>query len=301
MDPTTAQTNYASHLAIPYSAHSSLNTLDIHTPRAPTANPTYWLIYVHGGAFRDPLVSSVSLLPSLPSLFANPHIAAIASINYRLSPYPDHPTHPSSPDDEGRNAKWPEHIDDVRDAIDWLKENGGMEGKEWMIAGHSVGGTMALMLSLQAREQEGDMKWGKEGAMEGLKGVISIEGIFDFVAPRDAHLEYREIYDAFTTGAFGSEEDGCWERGNVLRGRRKVREGIMVVLVVHSREDELVEWEQAEQMVQRLEEEKGKRDGVGVLMEVNGKHQEIVTEGVVIGKVVDQALRMLIKRGKGES
>lgn len=168
---------------------------------------------------------------------------------------------------------------------------------------------MGMMLGLEAadgrderggQEEEGRElgKWGREIDMSGLKAVISIEGIYDFVALRDAHLSMRALYDGFTDAAFGSEEEGCWERGDVLRSGRKVRGKVEVVLVVHSREDELVEWEQAERMVEVLKREG--RDGVGVLVEVEGKHQAVITEGVVLGRVVERAVGMLVERNKGD-
>ena len=169
-----------------------------------------------------------------------------------------------------------------------------MMGEEWVVVGHSVGGTMAMMLGL---EGEGEGKWGKEeGAMEGLRGVVGMAGIYDFVALRDAHLSTRSLYDAFTTGAFGSEESGAWEKGDVVRCGRKVREGVEVVVVGQSREDELVEWEQAEMETGVLEKEG--RDGVGVLVELKGKHQEVVTGGKEVGRCVGVAVGMLVEREK---
>lgn len=161
---------------------------------------------------------------------------------------------------------------------------------------------MAVMLGLQPpiAEEKREGRWGNEDVeMEGLRGVISIEGIYDFVALRDAHMSSKDLYDAFTTGAFGPEEDGGWERGNILRCGRKVREGVEVVLVVHSRGDELVEWEQGEGMAGVLRREG--REGVGVLMEVEGRHAEVVEEGVVVGRVLEEAVRMLQVKMSGST
>lgn len=189
------------------------------------------------------------------------------------------------------------HIEDVRDAVAWLREHGGMGGKEWVVCGHSVGGTMALMLGLELPTGE-EGKWGRgDGKMEGLKGVVGLEGIYDFTACRDAHPSNRGLYDEFTAGAFGPEEEGGWERGNVVRSGRKVRGEVELVMVVHSREDELVEWEQAGAMMEVLRKEK--RDDMVVFLEVEGKHQQIVTEGRVIGKVVIEAVNRLLEKASG--
>ncbi|KAL2052690.1 hypothetical protein ABVK25_006930 [Lepraria finkii] len=58
---------YTSTLSLPIPPTPPLNTLDIHLPTTPPLSPSYHLIYIHGGGFRDPLVSSTSLLPSLPA------------------------------------------------------------------------------------------------------------------------------------------------------------------------------------------------------------------------------------------
>ena len=295
---TPPPTPISSKASIRYSSHSPLNTLDLYKREIEPRAPSYYIIYIHGGAFRDPLETSLSIEPSLPSLFLNQRIAAVASVNYRLSPHPHHPTHPSTPDDPARNARWPDHINDVRDAVVWMREHGGMRGKEWIVAGHSVGGTMAMMLGMQV-DIDGDKAgdWGRELMMEGLKGVISIEGIYDFAALRDAHEQWKEMYDTFITGAFGPEEQGGWENGNLTELMRTVEEEVDVVLVVHSKEDELVEFQQAERMAMVLESTKEERDGFGVLVEVKGKHHQVIKEGKVVGEVVGKAVQMLIDNG----
>ena len=297
--------NYTSRLSVPYASFHSLQTLDLHTRTSPPTSPAYNIVYIHGGAFRDPLKTSQSLLPSLPLLFKNPNIIKVASVNYGLSPYPTHPTHPSSPGDKSRNARWPDHINDVRSAIAWLfSDQGGgwKDGEEWLLVGHSVGGTMAMMLAMEPPEIDEplDRPWGDENQkLPGLKGVVGLSGIYDFGALRDAHLAYRDIYDTFTTAAFGPEERGGWERGDLLRCRRETREGLEVVLVAGSRGDELVEWAQAESMFGMLKAW-GRIGLEKELVEVEGKHDAIVNEGKAIGKLVERAL-LLIQKGEQDS
>ena len=258
----------------------------------------------------DPLVDSTSILPSLPSIFASSHhIAAVASLNYRLSPHPRHPTHPSGPEiSQGRTAKWPDHINDVRDAIYWLRKDGGLvEGQEWIVSGHSVGGTMAMMLgmdSMSTREQDKNWPggiWGAEGgdgsvegvlSLEGLRAVVSIEGIYDFTACRDTHMHLRDMYEDFTTGAFGPKWAN-WDRGDILRCGRSVRGGVEVV-VGHSKEDELVEWEQAEKLMEVLRRRRSPWPWGPELVELQGEHQEVVRGGIGVGKCVSAAVELLI-------
>ena len=140
-------------------------------------------------------------------------------VNYRLSAYPTGDGGEKEDGEgigngeDGRNVKWPTHIEDVRAAVSWMRKFGGMRGKEWIVCGHSVGGTMAMMLVLQP-PLDGGGEWGDESvSMEGLRGVVSIEGIFDFVRLRDEHLGMRGVYEGFINGAFG---EGGWERGRVV-------------------------------------------------------------------------------------
>ena len=208
---------------------------------------------------------------------------------------------------------WPDHINDVREAIRWLlrKEEeggGGWEGKEWIICGHSVGATMAVMLGMEPKlssrisplppGQIYDYGWGHEMEMRGLRGVVGIEGIYDFTACRDAHPAMRDIYDSFITGAFGPEEDWGWRRGDVRRCRRRVGRGVKVVVLGHSREDELVEWEQVEGMLGAVRWE-GEGEGRKVLVELDGGHEEVVEWGSGVGRCVERCVEVLMGMEEG--
>lgn len=209
-------------------------------------------------------------------------------------------------------------IEDVRDAIRWLKREEGVFGteegeREWIVCGHSVGGTMAVMLGMDGAEGRGggggkkDVEWAsdggvweREGGMDGLRGVVSLEGIYDLTACRDAHPEFRAMYDAFTTRAFGPEEERGWERGNVLRCKRGIRDGVEVVVVGHSRDDELVEWEQGQRLIGVLESEREGKGDLVRLVEVEGRHSQVVRDGVAVGRCVGVAIRVLVEKAKAK-
>ena len=208
-------------------------------------------------------------------------------------------------------------IEDVREGLGWLgsDEVGGeegsgggngrgcMAGEEWVVVGHSVGATMAMMLAM-SDPAEGDMKWGRGGGdgvgkvMKRLKGVVGIEGVYDFVGLRDHHLEWRGVYEEFTTAAFGDEGLGGWRRGDLISNGERVRGGLEVVVLGHSKGDELVEEGQSERMAEQL--------GVGGRyahegsvvrrVEVEGGHDEVVEKGVVVGRCIDVAVEALRER-----
>lgn len=190
----------------------------------------------------------------------------------------------------------------------WLKneKEGGGGGGEWIACGHSVGGTMAVMVGMDGKEVpsrkdgwEGGI-WGREGGMDGLKAIVTLEGIYDFTACRDAHPELRDMYNAFTTGAFGPEGERGWERGDILGCGRGFRDGVEVVVVGHSREDELVEWEQGRRLVGVLEEGQRKGGEVVRLVEVEGTHAQVVRDGVAVARCVDVAIGVLVEKAKAK-
>lgn len=193
----------------------------------------------------------------------------------------------------------------MRDAIRWLKKEEGLGAgewfREWIVCGHSVGGTMAMMVGMDGteggdgKEWEGGV-WGREGGMDGLKAVVTLEGIYDFTACRDAHPHLRELYTAFTTGAFGPEEERGWERGDVLRCKRRVRDGVEAVVVGHSRDDEYVEWEQGQRLIGVLERERAGRGEVVRLVEVEGTHSQVVRDGAAVGRCVGVAIALLVEK-----
>jgi len=115
--------------------------------------------------------------------------------------------------------------------------------------------------------------------------ALSLCGIYDFAALRDAHLSHRQVYDEFITAAFGPEEDGGWERGNTKTG---FSEKVEIVVLAHSKTDTLVEWEQTEAMRESLRA-MGSR-AKGVVMEVKGDHKEIYEKGDEVARAVEETV-----------
>lgn len=118
--------------------------------------------------------------------------------------------------------------------------------------------------------------------------ALSLCGIYDFAALRDAHLSNRQIYDDFTTAAFGREEDGGWDRGNT---KKEFSKKVEVVVLAHSKTDTLVDWKQTEVMRASLLA-MGPR-AKGVLIEVKGDHKEIYEKGEELARAVKETLGYL--------
>lgn len=180
--------------------------------------------------------------------------------------------------------RWPAHIEDVCEGVRWLTASHGDDddaddekwgfARGWLIlVGHSVGSTMGLKMLFDSEKN------GREigTARDRIKAIVSLSGIADFVALRDAHLDFRDVYDGFCTAAFGDEGEGKWELGRVfprLRGGVSVTEGepededenedlhavfserdeeseeevagVEVIILGQGMADERVEWDQVE-------------------------------------------------------
>ena len=86
----------------------------------------------------------------------------------------------------------------------------------------------------------------------------------------------------------------------MLRCGRRVGDGVEVVVVGHSREDELVEWEQGQRLIEVLEREREGKGEVVRFVEVQGKHAQVMADGVVVGKCVDVAIAVLVEKVKAK-
>ncbi|KAJ4296394.1 hypothetical protein N0V90_006439 [Kalmusia sp. IMI 367209] len=289
---------------IPYKEHATrLQTLDIWLPYQ-TQSPSQgtWIIYIHGGAWRDPTQTSSGITPTIrhlqsthASLLQGP-IAGIASINYRLSPYSSHPTDPSSPDDADRNVQHPAHVEDVTFALNYLHEKYAVQ--RWLGIGHSCGAT--LLLQALSRTYEGDPN---ARMVKNLDALILLAGIYDVPLFLESHTPPRcpadiaAIYADIVRGAFG-EDEGVYAEASPVKGKLV---GDYVVLG-WSAEDVLVEKEQRDNMLKRYLEKGWVRKGdeaeagsekVVEVRDLTGGHDEVWEDGRQIAGLVAEVVERL--------
>ena len=136
---------------------------------------------------------------------------SLASLNYRLSPRNQHPS----------------HREDVIAALEYLQKWGM---KEFILIGHSAG----ACLSFQA------------AYIEGCKGVIGAEGIYDL----DGLVEEYPEYEFFVADAFGNDK-ATWREASPVNLRYD--SSSLLVQLVQSTGDELLSPRQTELMQAKLQ------------------------------------------------
>ncbi|KAK5120565.1 hypothetical protein LTR85_006221 [Meristemomyces frigidus] len=284
---------------VQYSRESSLNTLEYCIPR-PTTRGTkqVWVIYVHGGAWLDPEIDASSFDKAQELLFKShmiEHIAGFASINYRLSPYPSHARDPSHPSDPARNARHPDHINDVLAAILHLQETFRFE-ERYILVGHSCGASLVFQVAMKRY-------WGSQYestlALElnvvPPVAILGVEGLYDLPALVEFHSK-EPFYREFVANAFGRDAS-TWPSVSPTAGdyENSWQDGKLAVLA-HSREDELVEWAQVDHMHKALKSQgfdEASGDRRLKLVELCGKHDEVWQDGLELARAIEATVQVV--------
>jgi kynurenine formamidase len=286
---------------VPYKPNANqLQTVDIWLPPA-SGSRAPWVIYIHGGAWRDPLVLSNSFATTVSHLDpAASNIAGIASINYSLSPHPHHPTQPSPPKDleeetvdKSRVATHPDHIFDVLTALGFLQEKYEFGGN-YVLVGHSCGATIALQVAMDHKRWV-DECWNLKVAKP--KAIIGLNGLYDMPKlihePGEKHQKLAPVYTAFTKLAFGLEEK-VWHNispSSVDDWAKEWKEGKEIILA-QSLEDSLVPYSQTEDMLKQL---KASKSGMLKVQEVpaTGDHNFLWEDGKGVAEIIIEAVDKL--------
>lgn len=206
---------------ISYGPHGVHNTLDVwRRPDVPGLTPV--LIQIHGGGWSigDNRTQGVPLMA---------HMAEVGwtcvAPRYRLSP----------------RATWPEHLDDVRRAIDWVRANiEGFGGDPSFIAltGGSAGGHLAALAGLTSEPP--------------VQAVVPFYGVYDWIDadglnnPAVHHLLERHVVKTSRRSA-----------PDVFRQASPIEhatENDPPFFVLHGTNDSLLHVEPARRFVDRLRE-----------------------------------------------
>ncbi|EED24046.1 conserved hypothetical protein [Talaromyces stipitatus ATCC 10500] len=191
-------------------SYGSHELQEIHVYKAqnsPEDKDLLWVIYIHGGAWRDNTVLADSFSTTQTLLSKDPliqkHVAAFASIDYRLSPHPNaHQDPNNTPKTQLRDAKHPEHIHDVQTALAFLQDKYGF-GDRYILVGHSCGATLSFQVVMNKVQGANATTFPKP------KAIAGVCGIYDLKLLRNDYRHIK-IYEDFIKGAFGSDEE-LWD------------------------------------------------------------------------------------------
>ena len=231
-------------------------------------------------------------------------IAGYASLNYRLSRHSDFLQNKSKTSDyEMRDAKHPDYVNDVLKAVRDLQRRHRF-GERYLLLGHDCGATLAMQVAISRR-------WTRSGPLsDSVSGeaddniiippiaILGIDGIYDIPLLRNKNIGLS-MYQTLIEGAFGNNEQewAAASPASWTNYAKSWKEGRLVILA-HSREDELVDWGQVEAMERcwskRQEWENG--EGVGVemrILEIQGNHAEIWQKGVGMAGPIREAVLLL--------
>ncbi|TQS35173.1 hypothetical protein Golomagni_04413 [Golovinomyces magnicellulatus] len=229
--------------------HHDLQKIALYQPPpkrdVPRPENALWLIYIHGGAWRDPSITELTFEQTVKTLLSSrwiDRIRGFASISYRLSSHPDYKQDPTTVTTKKRDAKHPDHIEDVLEALVFLQDNFRV-GQRYILAGHSCGATLAFQTIMS---QFAVPKFAKPRGIVGLAGIYNLRGLRD--------RKSDEVYQTFLTGAFG-ENEADWDSAspvNMVPTENPWPNGRLVILA-SSTMDEAVDAEQIDEMAKTLE------------------------------------------------
>ncbi|OOG01092.1 hypothetical protein ASPCADRAFT_137280 [Aspergillus carbonarius ITEM 5010] len=284
-----------------YGTDHDLQTVTVTTLNTNTTTTTgYWVILIHGGAWRDPTQTSTTYLTPTSTLLTTtapypktttPYIAGLASISYRLSAHPSHPQDPSTTDPHHlRTATHPDHISDIFAALSFLQSKYRF-GENYLLVGHSCGATLAFQSVM-----------GKFRSMSSTRsipapvGILGMAGIYDLRLLRDTHREIS-AYQEFTEGAFGKDE-AVWDGVSpaVVTGEDGVSGGWKVgrvAVLAYSGEDGLVDGGQREVMKTALGEWVALGGKRVEELDIRGQHDDAWREGRELARGVEFAISLL--------
>ncbi|KAK2755873.1 hypothetical protein FQN54_005669 [Arachnomyces sp. PD_36] len=307
-----ASAGYPQEATHEYGQQNDLQKVSVYIPKLISSEAQQkgiWVIYIHGGAWRDPTETLDSFGPARSLLLTSPgfasstsHVLAFASINYRLSPHPDFPQDKATTLEYFlRNAEHPAHIQDVESAITYLQQKYGF-GNRYLLVGHSCGATLAFQATMRQQDSSLESKIPKPIAVAGIAGIYDLRALRDY---RNGDRTLLDIYQKIIEVPFGTNE-ALWDQVSPAEfcasgdaTERNWKEGRLVVLA-HSRNDQLVEVDQLQAMKSALAswEDDGDKDGsrkVVTLEDLEESHERMWSEGHELARVIAVAIDELQK------
>lgn len=245
--------------------------------------------FIHGGAWRTPTNTEEDFLPSVKYIVSsadvsNSAIRGFASIDYRLSPHPDFPQDPETPESELRVAQHPDHINDIWAALKLLATDYQLSN-DYILMGHSAGAFLAHQLLMGPGALNGQAP---PSEVSLPAAIIGISGIYELNGLNERH----DGYTGFIEGAFGANRDD-WNKVSPSEYHGNYREKWAcgrLLLLAWSPEDSLVDEPEIDVMNTKLV-----NDGVNVSLvkDLTGDHNDVWEQGSQICRLVAIVLEKL--------
>lgn len=196
----------------------------------------------------------------------------VAVPNYRLTPA------------DNTDPQWrhPMHARDVLAFLDFIRSTPGLDTDNLILIGHSCSAHMLAAIALQSDEPA---LVPAPGVLAAIKGIICSEGIFDLDALIATFPDYRAW---FIAAAFGPGPD--YAQYNAAGWPLRDGGAHIEWLLLHSREDPLVDVNQAERMQAHL----AKLDPARVVLELDtltGEHDDVFATEAYVARVSAFAAR----------
>jgi acetyl esterase/lipase len=196
--------------------------LDVYLPKEADATKRRpAIIHVHGGAW---MVGSRKEqgVPLLGHLAANGWVGF--NVDYRLSP----------------KATWPAHIEDVRHAVDWVREHAdeyGVDPGFIAITGGSAGGHLSALAGL---------------TIPGIAAAVPFYGVYDMLDEDGRHVPMlQHVLERVVFKQKRSEEPDVYRDASPMF---RIHADAPPFFVIHGESDSLVPVEEARRFVERLRE-----------------------------------------------
>ncbi|OHE93215.1 hypothetical protein CORC01_11532 [Colletotrichum orchidophilum] len=276
-----------------YAADNELQKLGVWEFPSKADNASgYWVIYIHGGAWRDPRKTLQDFGTSIREILKSSSIPksevrGFISIDYRLSP---HPLYPQDPDvtapTELRSAQHPDHLRDTWSALAFLQREYHIEDR-YILIGHSAGATLALQLPM------GSVALGAvpPPKVKMPSAFIGVSGIYEL---SNFNARHEHTYTQFIAGAFGDDQES-WNKVVPATFSGSFKDALPtkpLILLAWSTEDSLVDEPEIDTMAAKLS-----KDGVEctVVKDLTHDHDFVWEDGKQIARLLSEALLLLRK------
>ncbi|KAK1984345.1 Alpha/Beta hydrolase protein [Colletotrichum cereale] len=277
-----------------YAADSELQKLGVwELPQTADNAAGYWVIYLHGGAWRDPRKTlhgferSIEEIVKTGGSVTKSEVRGFISIDYRLSPHPSFPQDPAvTPPAELRCAQHPDHLRDVWSALAFLQREYDIRDR-YILIGHSAGATLAFQLPM------GSVALGAAPPPEVKMpaAFIGLAGIYELY---NFNARHGENYTQFIVAAFGEDQES-WNKVMPASFSGSFKDALPahnLILLAWSPQDTLVDEPEIDAMVSKLE-----RDGVERTIRKNLTHDHdfVWEDGKHVARLLSEALDLLRK------